>query len=216
MTSLFSIHHESGLQRYLVITMLLALTLSGCSTFTRQDPPENTALYDWSQVQTQLSDQTSWKLMGKVGIRTPDESMTAAINNWTQVDDYFVVDLSSTFFGLGSSRLLGTSTYLTLAEAGEEPISSDDPNMLIESALGLPLPISFLSHWIKALPAPDATFEIRFNSQGLPETIIQHQWHMAFSHYEEQHGIPLPGKIKLERNGTRITLAIKKWTLPSP
>lgn len=215
MTSVFFIYNESGL-RQLAITMLLALGLSGCSTFTKQAPPENNVLYDWSQVRAQLSGQTSWKLMGKVGIRTSDESMTAAINNWTQVDDYFVIDLSSTFFGLGSSRLLGTSDYLTLAEAGEDPVSSDEPNMLIESALGLPLPISFLPHWIKALPTPDASFEITFNSQGLPETIIQHQWRMAFSRYAVQHGIPLPGKIKLERNGTRITLAIKKWTLPLP
>lgn len=199
-----------------IVLSLLALTLSGCSTLKPQAPATDTQYYDWSQLRTQLLEQTSWQLMGKVGIRTSDESMTAAINNWTQVDDYFVVELSSTFLGLGSSRLFGNSSYLTLAEAGEEPITSNQPNELIESTLGLPLPIAFLCHWIKALPTPDAEFEIELNPQGLPKTITQHQWHIQFSNYAPQRGIPLPGKIKLERNDTRITLAIKKWTLPSP
>jgi len=199
---------------FLTIAGLL-LSTPGCSVITPHPQTENGIRYNWPQIRAQILKQTSWSLIGKVGVRTPNESMTAAINNWSQIDDIFRVDLSSTFLGLGSSKLIGNSTYLTLEEAGEAPISSDRPNELIESALGIPLPIAYLPYWIKALPTPDATFDIEFNPQGLPSTMTQHQWHLQFSQYRPQHGIPLPGKIKLESNGTRITLAIKKWTLPS-
>ena len=159
--------------------------------------------------------------MGKIGVQTKRESMTALINNWVQTNNYFSIDLSSSFFGLGSSRLQGTSEFITLFEAGEEPISSDQPDELLESALGIPLPITYLPYWIKALPVPDQAFVIEYNEQGLPATLVQYNWHLRFSNYAihqnaTHQNLPLPGKITLEQADSRIILAIKKWTLPSP
>ena len=188
-------------------------SLSGCSIFDTQDENTVTNHQNWELTRLQIQEQTHWSLIGKIGVRTPEESLTAAINQWVQINDFFEIDLSSTFFGLGASKLLGNSQFLTLIEAGEDPVSSNQPNTLIETALGFPLPVTHLAYWIKGLPAPDQTFQIEFNQQGLPSTLKQHHWQLHFSKYHFEQGIPLPGKIKLERNNTRIILAIKKWTL---
>jgi len=188
-------------------------SLSGCSIFDTQDENTVTNHQNWELTRLQIQEQTHWSLIGKIGVRTSEESLTAAINQWIQINDFFEIDLSSTFFGLGASKLLGNSRFLTLIEAGEEPVSSDQPNTLIEAALGFPLPVTYLPYWIKGLPAPDQTFQIEFNQQGLPSTLKQHHWQLHFSKYHLEQGIPLPGKIKLERNNIRIILAIKKWTL---
>lgn len=152
--------------------------------------------------------------MGKIGIRTPEDSLTIAINDWKQDDDNFEINLSSTFFGLGASTLKGNSQFVTLTESDEHPIQSEHPNTLMQSALGFPLPITYLTYWVKGLPVPELFAKITFNKQGLPLTIRQDQWTLQFSNYHIEHGIPLPGKIKLAQNDTRIILAIKKWTLP--
>jgi outer membrane lipoprotein LolB len=201
--------------RHLTVLLLLS-TLSGCSIFDTQknDTTLVSTHYNWTTIKQDIQQQTHWTLMGKIGIRTPQDSLTIAVNEWTQEDDNFEINLSSTFFGLGASSLKGNSQYITLSESGEQAIISEHPNTLIQTALGFPLPITYLSYWVKGLPVPDLIAKITFNEQGLPLTIKQQHWQLQFSHYSLERGIPLPGKIKLEQNDTRIILAIKKWTLP--
>ena len=199
-----------------LIALLILSTLSGCAIFDShsKDTSPNTTYFNWTKTKQAIQHQTHWSLIGKIGIRTPEDSLTIAINKWTQENDSFEIDLSSTFFGLGASTLQGNNQFLTLIESGEPPISSDRPNTLMETALGFPLPITHLSYWVKGLPAPGLIANIEFNEQGLPSTIRQHHWQLDFSNYHLENGIPLPGKIKLKQNNTRIILAIKKWTLP--
>jgi outer membrane lipoprotein LolB len=193
--------------------LLLTIFFHGCSLLP-QEPRYEKAVYDWPSVEVKLRKLNNWSLFGKLGIRTPDESLTAAINKWVQVGDQFEIDLSSTFFGLGSSKLLGNANFLSIYESGEDPISSFEPDALMESALGIPLPISYLSYWIKALPANGAAYKQTFNQQGLPESLIQDEWTLSFSNYFFEHKLPLPGKIKIQRDNIRIILAVKEWTLP--
>lgn len=189
--------------------------LSACSLFQmEQETTQIDRHYDWTEVEQQLRELTHWSLLGKLGVRTEAESITVAINKWEQTDDQFEIDLSSTFFGLGSSKLFGSSAFLSIFQPGEETLSSFEPDQLIQSALGIPLPISHLSNWIKALPADNLPFKQRLNSQGLPETLVQDKWTLSFSQYRTDYSPPLPGKIKLQHNKTRITLAVKEWTIP--
>jgi len=190
--------------------------LQACSLFPSSDESTlalTTQQFEWSEIRPDIAHITSWQLTGKVGIRTPEDAITAAINQWTQVDDLFNIDISSTFFGIGASNITGTSDFITLSEAGEEPVHSSYPNELIESALGLALPLTYLPYWIKALPIPNRPFDITLNSQGLPEKITQLGWDIHFSRYQLIDGIPLPKKLKLTSEQSRITLAIKQWTL---
>ncbi len=186
--------------------------MQGCSIFPQAKEP-NAIYYDWPRIQTELRSLNQWSLLGKFGIRTSEDSVTAAINKWDQENDQFEIDISSTFFGLGSSKLVGNSNFLIIYEAGEDPVSSFEPDKLMESALGIPLPISYLSSWIKALPAPNSKYQQTFNPQGLPESLIQDEWSLTFSQYHFEHKLPLPGKIKIQRDDIRIILAIKEWTI---
>ena len=201
------------LLKSLILTAILAL--SACSTLF-QAPPETTPpslKLDWKTLSHQLEQTTKWKLIGKIGVRTPTDSVTAAINQWTQADDSYVIELSSTFFGLGASKLIGTTGFLSISEAGEKPINSLQPDLLIAEALGFPLPISSLPSWIKGLPTSESKHTITFGPQGLPSQLEQLGWKLTFSKYHYIDGLPLPGKIKLEQDDVRIILAIKQWTL---
>lgn len=193
--------------------LLLIIFLHGCSLLPKE-PTSNKAFYDWPSTEIKLRELNNWSLFGKLGIRTPQDSLTAAINKWVQEDDQFEIDISSTFFGLGSSKLYGNPNFLIIYESGEEPVSSFEPDTLIESVLGIPLPISYLSSWIKALPANGSTYIQTFNQQGLPNSLTQDGWTLNFSHYQFEHTLPLPGKIKIQRDNIRIILAVKEWILP--
>ncbi len=207
---------HSGLHPSLVWRWLklcgIALSLSACSLIPRQDDKAPEA-YRWAQTFGQLEAQTQWRLFGKIGIRTADESMSAAINEWTQRDDMYDLHLSSTFLGLGAARLQGNQHFVVLEESGSAPLSSDQPDALIAHSLGFPLPMANLKYWLKGIPAP-GTFRITARTpSGLPSEMEQFGWHLTFSKHHDLEGLPLPGKIKLQREDVRIILAIKEWTL---
>lgn len=193
---------------------LAAFFLSACTSLQPSKPAvvTNEVPPDWPATAKQIEALKNWKLIGKLGIRTPQDSLTAAINQWQQTESSFVIDLSSTFFGLGASKLYGTPDFLTIVEAGESPVSSYHPDILVYEALGFPLPISSLPWWVKGIPVPDAAYDLKFDTQGRLASLIQNQWHLSFSKHSLVNGLPLPGKIKLERDNVRIILAIKQWT----
>lgn len=200
-----------------IVITLLILLLTACSAFKSKTFPSinnDPALkYNWQQQQTKLKEINHWQISGKISIRTPDDSVTAAINKWTQKEDDFTINLSSTFFGLGATRLVGNDQHLTIFKSDEKPLSSNQPDLLISQALGFSLPVSFLPYWIKALPTPQEFFKTQFYTNGLPKTLFQGDWKLEFSKYLLKNELPLPGKIKLQHNDTRIILVIKKWTL---
>lgn len=201
------------MSRWLIpaLVSVALLNLQACSVFQEKFKTDSPS--QWQELKPALERQSSWSLMGKIGIRTARDNTTAAINQWTQVDDFFDIQLSSTFLGLGSARINGTQRLVTLTESGEDPVYSDDPDTLIESALGFPLPLSFLTYWIKGLPVPEQPFQLEFNEQGLPEYLQQLDWQLEFSRFRNVEGLLLPGKIKLERQDIRIVMAIKTWQL---
>ncbi|WP_197470009.1 MULTISPECIES: lipoprotein insertase outer membrane protein LolB [unclassified Oleiphilus] len=192
----------------------MTLVLSACTSL-QQTVPHKTSRetpIEWPLTAQKIDNIRNWKLIGKIGIRTPEESLTVAINQWHQAESSFVIDLSSTFFGLGASKLQGNPHLLTIIEAGEQPVSSYEPDLLIYQALGFPLPISLLPWWVKGIPVADSQHELEFDAQGYPASLIQNGWHLTFSKHTLIDGLPLPGKIKLERDKVRIILAIKQWT----
>jgi len=204
----------SFLLRLCTISTLVSF-LSACAFWNSKPPlqPLDLSQTNWPAIQQELNTLVRWKMTGKIGIRSQRESLTAAINQWSQDKDTFIIDLSSTFLGLGATRVIGNSEFLTIIESGEDAVSSDNPDALMESSLGLALPISHLPFWIKATPVPNIDFDIQFNTQGLPQTIFQNGWHIDYTKYALEKQLPLPGKIKLKRDDTQITLAIKQWTI---
>lgn len=203
-----------ALTRYFhLLTVTLCLSLIQACSFLPKETSQTGEIYDWQTLEPQLRELNNWSLLGKIGIRTKDESITAAINKWDQTNEQFEIDLSSTFFGLGSSKLIGNEHFLIIYESGEEPISSNEPELLVESALGIPLPIAHLTYWIKALPAQNIAHKLKFNDQGLPDSLRQDNWSIQFSDYHLDKKLPLPGKIKLQRDNIRIVLAVKEWNI---
>ncbi len=194
-------------QTILVLTTLL---VSACS-FMSEKPV--VISQEWQQTEARLKALNSWTVMGKIGIRTPEDNVTAAINRWQQHHNSFLIDLSSTFFGLGATRLLGNEHFLTIIEQDETPLSSDQPDALIEEALGFALPINQLVHWIKGIPAANGEHTLELASSGVPTKLEQSGWTIEYSKHRLHDDLALPHKIKLTRNDTRIIFAIKEWTL---
>ncbi|KZY72458.1 hypothetical protein A3742_06375 [Oleiphilus sp. HI0071] len=195
-----------------IITAALIVALSitsGCaSNFIEYSGDESPKV-----LREKLYQIEDFQLSGKLGFRNTDEAFSVAINTWKQTADQYDIQLSSTFLGLGSVNILGTPTWIEINESGEEPIQSPYPNEALEQLLGMPLPVQRIRYWIKGVPAPQSSaIEVK-DERGLVSSITQDQWMIELDRYHDVNGLPLPSRIKINRDGTRITLAVSQWSI---
>ncbi|MCF6783879.1 MULTISPECIES: lipoprotein insertase outer membrane protein LolB [Pseudomonadaceae] len=189
---------------------LLALLLAGCAGLGPQESVQGPGnAEDWKTHKARISHIDGWQISGKIGIRAPQDSGSGTLF-WLQRQDYFDIRLSGPL-GRGATRLTGRSDAVTLEVAGQGRFEAQSPEALVESQLGWQLPVSNLLWWIRGLPAPDSRSRISLDHNGRLATLQQDNWDVQYLAYEEEDGLALPSRIKLEGRDLQITLVIKDW-----
>ncbi|MCQ4243207.1 lipoprotein insertase outer membrane protein LolB [Stutzerimonas stutzeri] len=189
---------------------LLALLLAGCAGFGPQESLEGPGNAEaWQAHKARISHIDGWQISGKIGIRAPQDSGSGTLF-WLQRQDYFDIRLSGPL-GRGATRLTGRPDAVTLEVAGQGRFEAQSPEALVESQLGWQLPVSHLLWWIRGLPAPDSRSRITLDGSGRLATLQQDDWDIQYLNYEEENGLVLPSRIKLEGRNLQITLVIKDW-----
>lgn len=191
-------------------TLVLTLSiLGGCtSNFKEYAGEENPRI-----LREKLYQIEDFQLSGKLGFRNSDEAFSVAVNQWQQKADRYEIKLSSSFLGLGSVTIQGTPSWIEIQESGEEPISSPYPNEALAELLGMPLPVQRIRYWIRGIPAPQSSATETKNEKGLVSNISQDDWEIELDRYHDVNKLPLPGRIKINRQDTRITLIISQWSI---
>lgn len=193
-----------------LLLSLFALLLAGCAGLGPQESVEGPGnAEDWKTHKAQISHIDGWQISGKIGIRAPQDSGSGTLF-WLQRQDYFDIRLSGPL-GRGATRLTGRPDAVTLEVAGQGRFEAQSPEALVESQLGWQLPVSNLLWWIRGLPAPDSRSRISLDNNGRLATLQQDDWDVQYLGYQEEDGIALPSRIKLEGRNLQITLVIKDW-----
>lgn len=82
---------------------------------------------------------------------------------------------------------------------------------LTRRALGWPLPLGGLRHWIRAVPIPDENPVVsNRDGSGRLQLLEQDGWSIRYS-YPDAPGAVLPRRIDLNRSGQQIRLVIDSW-----
>lgn len=189
---------------------LFALLLTGCAGLGPQESVEGPGnAEDWKTHKARISHIDGWQISGKIGIRAPQDSGSGTLF-WLQRQDYFDIRLSGPL-GRGATRLTGRPDAVTLEVAGQGRFEAQSPEALVESQLGWQLPVSNLLWWVRGLPAPNSRSRISLDNNGRLATLQQDGWSVQYLGYEEEDGLDLPSRIKLEGRNLQITLVIKDW-----
>lgn len=190
------------------LTIVFSLLLMSCSSSYKSFENDGS-----KELRAKLYQIETFQFNGKLGFRNSEEAFSVAINNWLQDADKYQIELSSTFFGLGAIELKGTAAWIEANEPGQEPVRSDYPNYTIKELLGSPLPIQRIRYWLRGIPAPQSKSQETLNEQGLLSTLEQDGWTIHLDRYHDVSNLPLPGRIKIEQNDTRITLVVAQWSI---
>lgn len=199
-------------------TGLLALLLSigGCASINLEPLPEGLTdeqPEEWPERQDRLNHLTRWQLTGKLAVRQPSDSGTAIINYWIQSGNAYDIGLSSSFLGMGSTRLQGTPDFIELTMPGGDRYQSGNPEALVEAATGWQLPLGNLTRWIKGLPGTDGSYGLLFDNQGQLALIRQQGWEIRYdrrNRFIENYPL-LPARLTAIKGEKRVRLVVSDW-----
>ncbi|SET02170.1 MULTISPECIES: lipoprotein insertase outer membrane protein LolB [Marinobacter] len=194
----------------------MSLALVACATLEQEPLPAGLSEQppaDWPQRQTTLQNFNHWVLTGKLAVRQPGDSGSAVINRWTQNDEHYELALSSSFLGMGSTRLEGSPGFIELELPDGETYASSDPQGLIYSATGWELPIDALVWWIRGLPSPDGNYRLAFDREGQLAQVQQKGWTIRYERWRAfmDDRPELPARLTARKGEKLVRLVVSSW-----
>jgi outer membrane lipoprotein LolB len=99
----------------------------------------------------------------------------------------------------------------TLTTADQQEYRALSVEGLTRQALGWPLPLAQLQHWIRGGTVPDsATAVVTRDTRGRLSLLEQEGWRIRFTYPETGDGM-LPRQLELTQGGQRIRMVVDEW-----
>lgn len=199
------------MRRLAAITLGLAL-LAGCAS-QAPSPESPREKGDWAEQQPRLKMLDSWRLAGKLGLRTPNDAQSANLD-WTQRAGHYHMLISGPF-GAGRSVLEGGPDGVVLT-TGEGRFEADTAEQLMEQQLGWSLPISALDNWVRGLPSPIVEYQLTRDALNFPQRLRQAGWVIDYRDWTRADGLWLPRRMVMSFADWRATLVVNEWHPGAP
>jgi outer membrane lipoprotein LolB len=180
-----------------VFVLALALVLGGCASTPRISPTD---------IRASVSD--SWSMQGRIGIRTGDQNLSGLIN-WKHRTDMDEMVMTSPL-GQGVARIVRDLNGVTLELPNQPAHHAPDAEALTREVLGYGLPVSGLSWWMQARPAPNRECEVKRDVTGRIAQLKQDGWVIDYLQYADD-APARPRKLVVARDGLEIRLVTDAW-----
>lgn len=197
--------------RTLILVGLLAGLLAACAggPQRRDEAPDYMA---WTERSLTLAAIQAWSMEGRVALRTEDDGWTASMT-WSQWRDFMEFHLRGSF-GIGSTRVHGTTDRIVIENSRGETWVSRDPARDLARETGWQVPLASLRWWMIGVPAPDSRLsEEVVDGQGRLVRLRQAGWEIEYSAYREVDGLMLPEKVRVESDEVRLRIHVRSWVV---
>ncbi len=185
------------------------LLLSACATQAPLRPPADTLA--WEAHLATVSALQNWQVRGRIAVRTDEEGWSAAFD-WRQTGSDYRIRLRGPF-GQGAMELEGGDRGVWLKRAGQPPVFSTHPEVLLEQQSGWRLPVAGLDDWLRGLPDRDGDVKLQPGAAGRLVSLQQHGWQVNYQSYRNYDGFALPTRLELQREGVRVKILVDDWAL---
>jgi outer membrane lipoprotein LolB len=196
------------MKRRCILLVGLAI-LSGCAT--REPRPEGEWLLER---QSWFEAHPRWSVGGRLGLSDGNRGGTLSMR-WRANGERHEV-LLRTVAGGRQWRLEMAPDHAVLTGSEIGTLSGPDPDALVERAVGWPIPVRWMSRWLRGLPAPAAA-EVRYAEDGTLAGLVWRDWSLKFQRWGELdgNGALLPVKVEARSPPYRVRAVLSGWQFDS-
>ena len=202
-----------------LIALIAAIAvLQGCAILrapiTDTKAPSQQLLAKWQARVAELSPVETFTVRGRVASGSIGFK---ADMRWKQhADGRFEMRVAGPF-GARAAELAGDQNQVLVRTGKDDATTTTEPELWLEQALGVRLPVSGLRWWAMGLPAPDNHFDMLLDPEGRALRIVQNGWELNFPEYRAQPGLPeLPRRIEARNGDTRVLVLADAWSNLGP
>ncbi len=193
------------LQRFIVLLSISSI-LFGCASLKE----EGLSAQNKTTHSHELEQFAHWRLQGKLGLKTPQDSKSAYLD-WKNKDLDYRISLHG-LFGLGRVQINKNGNEVEV-KSKKEIYRDTSARLLLLNITGWDLPIEGLQYWIKGQLDPTSVPKnIEYDQTNTQiQTLNQNGWNIRYLKYTSYKNLTLPSKLTASRDGLKLTLVIKKW-----
>lgn len=179
-------------------------TLAGCHAM----PVQPVAGPDAAQ-RGAIAALTTWQASGRVAVRAGSDGFSASFD-WREAAGHGELGVRGPF-GAGAVRITRTAERIQIESGGAPPFEVVAPFESLEpelvARLGFPLPLDPLRYWVLGVPAPGRP------ADGAASEFRQDGWQVTVGEFVPVDGAPgpLPARLTLSRDTTRIRVVVDRW-----
>ncbi len=192
------------------VSALVLLLAAGCAT--REPRPEG----EWlAERQAWFAGHPGWSVSGRLGLSDGDRGGTLSMR-WRAEGERHEV-LLRTVAGGRQWRLDMEPGHAVLTGSDIGTLVGPDPDALVEQAVGWPIPVRWMSRWLRGLPAP-AGATARYAEDGALAGLEWQEWSLAFQRWRELDGsgVLLPARVEARNPPYRVRAALSGWRFDPP
>lgn len=208
--------------RWIIGFFGLAMLAAGCATVPTPPPVDN-PMAAWQVRQVELKPITTWKIRGRLAMRSANEGWQASVN-WAREGELHRIDITGPL-GRGHLRLVHDRHGAELLDADQRTWRAENAEQLLYRKTGWRVPLDGLNYWMVGLPAPQESARENLDDYGRLKTLVQSGWNIQFLEYARYGSLYLPKKLFLKRkdpgvdnrhfgdNALEVRLVIEHWAL---
>jgi outer membrane lipoprotein LolB len=150
-----------------------------------------------------------WQFGGRIAVRTGVDGFNGKLR-WAQQAGEFAATVSGPL-GVGTVRIEGDGRSVVLTDEDGKRTELRDVEVDLRARYGWTIPVSSLRYWALGIPDPAVPAETQFSDAGLLTRLVQRDWTVDFSRYDEGGGQPMPALLTAQNSDTRVRLVIDHW-----
>jgi outer membrane lipoprotein LolB len=191
--------------------LVAALVLSACAAPSTTMLPD---LADWEVRRETLASLDAWAFNGRIAVRTTEDGFNGKLRYRQAAGDFEAI--MSGPLGIGTVMLERDDGRLTFTDKEGVETVFVDPERELELRFGWDVPLDSLRYWALGIPDPARPAETTLDGSGQLASMMQDGWDIAVNRYREAGGQPMPQRLTVTNDVTRVILVIDRWDIPGP
>ncbi|MGK7295713.1 MAG: outer membrane lipoprotein LolB [Candidatus Wenzhouxiangella sp. M2_3B_020] len=187
------------------LCLVSLLVLAGCAV--REPRPQG----EWlAEREAWFYQRPEWSVRGRLGLSDGERGGTLSMN-WRADGERHEIALR-TVAGGKQWRLEMTPGHAVLTGSDIGTLVGPDPDVLVERAVGWPIPVRWMSQWLRGLPAP-AGASASFAEDGTLARLRWREWSLEYQRWRrlDDDGVLLPARVEAVDPPYRVRAALTDW-----